>query len=230
MIKCNKVSISTMKLFIKMALSTVLCGGFLIATAGRTDISPRPCCLRTGDLIFQSAGSSEMSDAISESTAAADSISFVHVAILWNDNGVLRVVEASPDAGVRLLDLDDFLNDAGADGRRPELVVKRLRRDFPAEEAVARALSFLGQPYDWFYLPDNGMMYCSELVYESFLDEEGNHIFTAKPMRFRAPDGSMPQFWTDLYEKLGVDVPEGIPGTNPNDMSEEPDLVETCRF
>ncbi|MCH5325636.1 MAG: hypothetical protein J1E29_00345, partial [Duncaniella sp.] len=72
------------------------------------------------------------------------------------------------------------------------------------------------------FLPDNDKMYCSELVYESYLTESGAHIFEAAPMNFRAADGSMPQFWLELYAELGVPVPEGIPGTNPNDLSKSP--------
>lgn len=67
-------------------------------------------------------------------------------------------------------------------------------------------------------------MYCSELVYESYLDDNGEHIFLARPMNFRAPDGSMPQFWVELYDALGCPVPEGVPGTNPNDMYMSPVL------
>ena len=56
-------------------------------------------------------------------------------------------------------------------------------------------------------------------VEESYLYADSTRIFPAKPMRFRAADGTMPQFWTDLFHRLGASVPEGEPGTNPNDMS-----------
>lgn len=62
-------------------------------------------------------------------------------------------------------------------------------------------------------------MYCSELVYESYLNEDGSHIFNAIPMNFRASDGSMPEFWTSLFARLGSPVPEGMPGTNPNSIA-----------
>ena len=99
------------------------------------------------------------------------------------------------------------------------VVVKRLDADYPKQEAVERVLAHLGQPYDWYYLPGNGRTYCSELVEESYLYADSTRIFPAKPMRFRAADGTMPQFWTDLFHRLGASVPEGEPGTNPNDMS-----------
>lgn len=74
------------------------------------------------------------------------------------------------------------------------------------------------------------MMYCSELVYESFLRRDGSHLFTAIPMNFRDKDGNMPEFWTGLFAGLGRDVPEGEPGTNPNDMSRDPALQLVFRY
>ena len=90
------------------------------------------------------------------------------------------------------------------------------------EECLTKAKSFIGQPYDWWYLPDNGKMYCSELVYESYLDSDGYHIFEAHPMNFRSPDGTMPQVWISIFEELGQPVPEGVLGTNPSDLSKSP--------
>ena len=49
-------------------------------------------------------------------------------------------------------------------------------------------------------------------------------------MNFRAADGTMPAFWTELFEKLGEPIPEGVPGTNPNDMAREGVLTEVGRY
>lgn len=40
-------------------------------------------------------------------------------------------------------------------------------------------------------------------------------------MNFLDENGVMPEFWTRLFEKLGVAVPQGVPGTNPNDMARD---------
>ena len=77
---------------------------------------------------------------------------------------------------------------------------------------------------------DNGQLYCSELVWESYLAPDGSRLFPARPMNFRAADGTMPQFWVDLFAKLGEEIPEGIPGTNPNDMAHDPQLKEIARY
>lgn len=188
--------------------------------------------LRSGDLLFQTKGQSDFSEAISAATAGEGADDFVHVGILYipaNDSAEY-VIEASPSAGVRITALEEFLEGArGSDGR-PRVAVKRLDIPFSADETVARALEHLGEPYDWYYLPDNGMMYCSELVYEAYRDSAGAPIFETRPMNFRSADGTMPDFWIRLYNELGVDVPEGIPGTNPNDMARDPRLTEIYRY
>lgn len=183
--------------------------------------------LKTGDLIFQVEGKSDFSQAIANSTSNdSDSMKFVHVGIIEVENDSIKVIEASSEEGVRIIGLDEFLKNSPQLNGEPTVVIKRLNMEFPVEEAIERAKIHLGEPYDWWYLPDNGKMYCSELVYESYLDSNGKPIFQSQPMNFRNPDGSMPQFWIDLFQELGQPIPEGLPGTNPNDLSKHP-LLQT---
>lgn len=185
---------------------------------------------QNGDLLFQTEGRSAFSEAISTATAR-DSLGFVHVAILHIDEeGTPNVIEASPRAGVREITLEQFLEESPLIDGNPGVVVKRLTVPFPAGEAIERAREHIGEPYDWYFLPDNGMMYCSELIYHCYLTEDGTPIFSTVPMNFRSADGEMPAFWTELYEKLGMDVPEGLPGTNPNQISDSPLLEEVWRY
>lgn len=179
-------------------------------------------------MLFQISGNgSEFSEAIVESTLSLDSLNFDHVGIFFYDKDHQpNVIEASPQNGVTITPLHQFLNSSPMINNKPGLVVKRLNIEFPVERSIRLALDHLGEPYDWFFLPDNGKMYCSELVYESFLTENGDHIFQSQPMNFRAPDGTMPEFWVNLYNELGVDIPEGIPGTNPNDLFKSSNLIE----
>ncbi|MBO4984894.1 MAG: hypothetical protein J6C87_04540 [Bacteroides sp.] len=178
--------------------------------------------LRSGDLVFQVSAGSEMGEAITDATAA-DSISYDHVGIVFIENGKTFVIEATPEQGVVLTAWEDFAGQA--DG-----VVMRLRQPFDVERTIARAKSHLGEAYDWSYLPDNGKMYCSELVYESYRTADGKPIFTARPMNFRNADGEMPAFWTDLFSRLGEPIPEGVPGTNPNDMAREASLEVVYQY
>lgn len=176
--------------------------------------------MKTGDLIFAREGKGKFSQAISASTISDEGVSYVHVGIIIVEpNGDINVLEASPERGVCLTPLEIFEKDSnGYD-------VKRLNFNFPVDKAIELAKSHVGEQYDWWYLPDNGKMYCSELVYESYRDYNGNPIFKAKPMNFRDSEGNLPEFWVKLYQELGQPVPEGIPGTNPNDMSRDSGLI-----
>ena len=95
---------------------------------------------------------------------------------------------------------------------------------------IERARKFIGQPYDYSFRPDNGKMYCSELVWESYLAPDGSRRFPARPMNFLAADGSLPRFWAELFAGLGEEIPQDIPGTNPNDMARDPQLKEVTRY
>ena len=175
--------------------------------------------LRSGDLIFQVEGISDFSKAISEATAPADSLKLVHVALIEVTQDSVNVIEADPQNGVRCTPLKDFLT------HNPAVIVKRLNIDFPVSLVIENAKKHLGEPYDWSYYPDNGKMYCSELIYDSYINFDGTKIFEAQPMNFLAPDGSMPKFWEDLFNDLGEPVPQGLPGSNPNDLSKDERLV-----
>lgn len=196
---------------------------------------------RAGDLLFlvapDTAGPTEPADAafsnaITAATAQGATLKFSHVAIVaLKDDGTPYVVEASSRCGVARTAWDDFLAAAEPINGQPGVVVMRVTDPhFPLNEAVVRAESHIGQAYDWSFLPDNGQFYCSELVYESFRKTDGTPLFTARPMNFRDADGRMPAFWTELFERLGEPIPEGVPGTNPHDLAQAPVLKEVWRF
>lgn len=183
---------------------------------------------QAGDLLFQANKSSAMADAITDATTNNEVVQFSHVAIAL---GADSLIEASPEAGVRIVGLDEFLASSARIGKQPAVVVLRLvGKERLAEEGAQRARAFLGLPYDFSYRPDNGKVYCSELVWESYIGTDGKPLFAAQPMNFRAADGTMPYFWTELFEELGEAIPEGIPGTNPSDMAKEKKLEEVFRY
>ena len=45
-----------------------------------------------------------------------------------------------------------------------------------------------------------------------------------------ATSNLLPKLWADLFDRLGEPVPEGLPGTNPNDMAQEELLEEVHRY
>lgn len=182
--------------------------------------------LRSGDLIFESVGKSATAKAIDAATARESGESFSHIAIIEVAEDGIYVIEAASENGVQRISLDDFLAAATHDeSGNPAVTVMRLDREYDTAAFIANAKRHIGEPYDHYFMPDNGRMYCSELVYESYRDENGNPIFTARPMNFRAADGTMPEYWVALFEALGEPIPQGVPGTNPNDMARERCLV-----
>lgn len=195
-----------------------------------------PCCNTpfrptTGDLLFQVNPASAMTDAIIQSTAGSAPFKFSHVAIAIRCEGGDSVLEATAAGGVRIIPYTEFLTSSAKINDSPAVLVMRLRTKAGiASAAAARARTFLGQPYDYSYLPDNGKMYCSELVWESYLDTSGRKLFPARPMNFRDSEGRLPDFWRELFGKSGQPVPEGIDGTNPSDLSKDTLLYEVHRY
>lgn len=185
--------------------------------------------LRAGDLLFVADSGSEMAGAISAATARKGTPGFTHVAIVAGREAD-SVVEATAPEGVGMQSLGAFLHDADRIGGRPAVVAMRLRDTAGVTAAVERARRRLGLPYDYSFRPVNGKYYCSELVYDCYLRPDGTPRFTAQPMNFRAPDGTMPAYWTALFERLGEPVPQGVAGTNPNDMAGEGCLEEVGRW
>ena len=179
--------------------------------------------LRNGDLVFQASEDGAMTDAIHASTDRGTELSFSHVGIVQVEGKTVSVIEAVSQ-GVTKTSLEDFLAaSAWVDGK-PAVRFYRLwnHDESVANAAVERALGYIGRPYDYAYAPGDSALYCSELVYECYLEPDGSHIFTPLSMTFKDSSGEFPQFWLDLFERLGQPIPEGEPGTNPNAMSLDP--------
>ena len=199
------------------------------------------CCqdrnrLQNGDLIFVGlpmgyhAEDGSMDEAISSATGEEGALNLIHVAIAEVRADSVWIIDATIAHGVDRHPLDTFLKDFTLrDGSYPEFIVKRVK-GVDADAAVERAKSFCGRAYDVRFLPDNEDLYCTELVQVSYLDADGKPVFESEPMNFKAPDGTMPPYWEWLFGLLGMDVPQGVPGTNPQGMSEAPCMVDLPPF
>ena len=200
-------------------------------TSGKQD-SPR-----SGDLVFvgipmnYSLQQGSMSEAISAATSDSTGLNLIHVAILEVKGDSTWIIDATIKHGVDRHPLDTFFRDFTLrDGSLPTFKIMRPEASAAeAEQFVQNAKKYLGQPYDVSFLPDNGAMYCSELVYNSYITPDGEHLFSEAPMNFLDKDGNMPLYWTQLFERIGEKVPQGIPGTNPQKMATEKTLspIET---
>lgn len=191
--------------------------------------------LRNGDLIFvglpvgYDAEAGSMDEAISSATGDNDTLNLIHVAIAEVKADSIWIIDATIAHGVDRHPLDTFLRDFTLkDGSYPAFIVKRVKCA-DADAAVERAKTYCGRAYDVRFLPDNEDLYCSELVQKCYLDAAGRPVFESEPMNFKAPDGSMPAYWVWLFDRLGVEIPQGLPGTNPQKMSRDDCLVEVTR-
>lgn len=168
--------------------------------------------LQSGDLLFLNTKESEMDKAITASTGE-----YTHVALVERDSADnVWIIEALPEEGVLRRSFGEF-------ERRFSMLstfdVYRLTQPFDTSAVIARAKSLVGKPYDEAFLPDNDAYYCSELIEVVF-----GGLFPSKPMNWRDAKGNLPAYWKKHFEKLGIPVPEGVPGTNPTDMSRSPIL------
>lgn len=170
-----------------------------------------------GDLLFFR-DTEGMGAAVKESTGQ-----YTHVALVESvRNNTVWIIDATPKHGVSRRPYLYSYNQSAPDIFRPEFTI------FDLDSVLIRARSFIGQPYDNAFLPDNGALYCSELIYECFLNDDSyesrsdRHLFKAAPMNWRDADGNLPQYWVKHFKKLKMPVPEGVMGTNPTDLSRSP--------
>ncbi len=174
----------------------------------------KPVQFQTGDLLFvEGSVSGAMEQAIMGSTGA-----MVHVGIVEVCHNGVFVIDADPNTGVSRRVLEDFL-EAQKDkkGILPAIHPMRLAYNANLDSIVAKAKTLCGAEYDFTFLPDNGKYYCSELVYECFV-VDGRSLFEAVPMNFRNAEGGFDDYWKELFDNQGLEIPQGVMGTNPDAM------------
>ncbi|WP_369039394.1 YiiX/YebB-like N1pC/P60 family cysteine hydrolase [Stenotrophomonas maltophilia] len=178
--------------------------------------------VREGDLLFVTAGRTGLSAAIDDATGRQDAPSFDHVALVARAQRELQVLHAD-EKGSRQQTLADFQQEARDKHR--QIVVYRLRSPprGAIADAVASARTMLGKPYNTSYVLNEDSYYCSDFIERAF---RAHHVFALQPMNFRNPQtGEISRHWVDLYRGMGMQVPQGLPGTNPNDMAAAPVLT-----
>ena len=172
--------------------------------------------LQTGDILFRGATSGKISEAIDKVTQTSGETHFSHVGLVEvSDTGVV-VLHASPDGGTCVVLLDEFLH---PEGDSVMVVAYRLKEEWKKTIpfALTKAKQLLGKPYNFSYILSDTALYCSEFVYLAFAADS---VFTLEPMTFKDPStGNFPSAWAEYYQKMGIEIPEGQPGCNPNGMA-----------
>ena len=174
-----------------------------------------------GDLLFVAQA---QDNAITQVTEGVDNLAIDHVAIMHRiggDEGPLYALEAIPHQGVVLTPIDSLI-------AREQGATFLLRRvaGVDARRSVRQALCYVGLPYDDLYLPGDSAIYCSELVQMCYVGMDGKPIFGTIPMSFHDSTGRILDYWTEFYRQRGMAVPEGLPGTNPGELSRRPQMLK----
>ena len=220
-----------MRRFVNLTLlALLLLAGFSCKKAPGPQVEDT--CIETGDLLFvgipMNYKEDNMAQAIAHATSSGDSINFIHTAILEVDKeGAIWVIDATLAYGVDRHPLDTLLKQftLHQDGAKATFEVMRLQDNSQAARYVEQAKEFLGEAYDSYFMTFNGRHYCTELVYDAYVDTDGNHCFEEVPMNFKNAEGEMPAYWTWLFGELGEPIPQGEPGTNPQQLHASSQLV-----
>lgn len=191
----------------------------VLATAAKgfqEPVSMDTTLLQEGDLLFVA---SARPNAITDVTCGFGGRMVSHVAIVHRAASGIEILEAV-HRGVTLTPIRAWL---AADGQRNSdcrhVYVGRLCHRKGVEASVQRALRYVGRPYDFYFDPGDSALYCSELVQLCYKRPSGRLVFTPIGMSFHNSKGHITDFWKQYYARVGRQVPEGAPGSNPGQLS-----------
>jgi len=172
--------------------------------------------LQTGDLLFRGGIPGKLSEAIDKVTQTRNETHFSHVGLVEITANKVFVLHASSKEGTCRVSLQEFLQQKGDSVK---FAVFRLKSQWQKTipKAIDRAKKMLDKPYNFSYKLSDTAHYCSEFVYQAFVTDS---IFELKPMTFKdsRTDDFLPT-WVEYYNKLNFNIPEGLPGCNPNVMA-----------
>ncbi len=194
-----------MKTFLSLAVFLMTCA--FSCPAQRIITSHRH--LHDGDLLFVTV---EQETPITEVTRQGTQLRIDHVGIYHLHDGKPMVIEANY-AGVVETTLEQFTKSTG------KILVGRVKPQPDILKTLHNAHQHLGKPYDFIYMPSSDAVYCSELVTLSYVDKKGKAVFGPVPMSFHNDKGEITAYWKDYYSRRGLDVPEGVGGSNPSELS-----------
>lgn len=171
---------------------------------------------QSGDLLFREKSSENISEAIDQVTQTSGETHFSHVGLVEvTDTGIV-VLHAYPEGGTCVISLNEFLHPKGNSVR---VIDYRLKDEWQKAitAAMLKAHSMLGKPYNFSYVLSDTAHYCSEFIYLAFAADS---VFALEPMTFKDPaTGNFPAAWVEYYQKMGIEIPEGKPGCNPNGLA-----------
>ena len=173
--------------------------------------------LKNGDLLFVTAQQENLSGAINRVTQTKKTENYDHNGIVEKTKTSIFVLHAAPKGGSQKESLQSFIKNQ-SEGNA-EIYLYRLKPEFQYSipEAIKKANSLLGKPYNFNYILNDETLYCSDFIERIF---RNNHIFELKSMTFINPKtGKTDDFWLKFYQEKNLEVPEGKMGCNPNGLA-----------
>ena len=201
-------------------LSTYLFVLLIISIANFNCTKQGNSILKNGDLLFQDLDSSPLCDAIEKVTSGFDNLNFSHIGIVTIVQNKTYVLEAFSN-GVDTINLDQFLNRSINSANKPKVVVGRVNKKYSAliPKAIEAGMNLIGKEYDEEFKTNNNKFYCSELIYDIFVEANNNDpFFNLQPMTYKY-NGETLDTWVTYFEKLNISIPENEPGINPGGIS-----------
>ncbi|PHR68810.1 MAG: hypothetical protein COA67_12195 [Lutibacter sp.] len=180
--------------------------------------------IKTGDIVFRGMTKSELSQAINDVTQTEIKTNYTHMGVCEVVGEKVFVYHADLGKGVVKESLNDFLASESDSEYVADLY--RINKDGMVnfKSIIKEANDLIGNEYNTTYILEDDGYYCSEYVYELFKKDS---VFELEPMTFKDPKtNNFHKGWIEHYQKLGIDIPEGKLGCNPNVMASS----ETIRF
>jgi len=179
--------------------------------------------LQSGDLLFREETSGRLSEAIDQVTQTSGETHFSHVGLVEvTDTGIV-VLHAYPEGGTCMILLKEFIHPKGDS---VTVIAYRLKEEWQTgiPSAIQKAHHMLGKPYNFSYILTDTAYYCSDFIYRAFAADS---VFSLEPMTFKDPaTGNFPAAWKEYYQKMGIEIPEGQLGCNPNGLAASNKLIK----
>ncbi|WP_240472216.1 YiiX/YebB-like N1pC/P60 family cysteine hydrolase [Mangrovimonas xylaniphaga] len=199
---------------------------FLLIALLTATLQAQDVILQTGDVLFREPAESSLSKAIDAVTQTDKATHFSHMGLVEKVGDTIFVLHADTEGGSCKISLREFIYPPSDSIPQERTVIAyRLKPDYQKAipDAISKAKTMLGKPYNFSYVMNDSSYYCSGFVYRAFVKDS---IFKLNPMTFKDPDtGKFNPSWIALYKELGMDVPESLPGCNPNGMAASEKLM-----
>lgn len=167
--------------------------------------------------MFRGAINSGLSEAINDVTQTSKLTNYTHIGVCKVENGNVVVYHSDLGKGVVKEPLEQFINAEDSIDYQVDLYRIKNITSKQIQNVLSAAQKLVGNSYNITYILEDEGYYCSEYIYEIF---KADSIFALEPMTFKNSEtDTFHNGWIEHYENLGIAIPEGKLGCNPNGMA-----------